>query len=220
MICRITGLLEGVEGLALRIVPAASPFAYEVLAPAFLAARLRAQVGQTIVLTTFEYLEGQGQGTSFVPRLIGFQAAPEREFFELFTTVKGIGTRKALRAMAQDPAAIARAIVARDAKALTQLPEVGKRMAETIIAELHGKVDAFLTQAEVQDLNAAAEGKPTPGQAEPMIEEAVAALMALGETRAEAEQMVSRATARARREGHALTSAAGVIEAVFGARAL
>lgn len=220
MICRITGLLEGVEGLALRIAPAGSPFAYEVLAPAFLAARMSAQVGQNVVLTTIQYLEGVNQGTSFIPRLIGFQTPSEREFFELFTTVKGIGTRKALRAMALDPAAIARAIVARDAKALTQLPEVGKRLAETIIAELHGKVDAFLTSAELQDLNAAAEGKPIPGQADPVIEEAVAALMALGETRAEAEQMVSRATAKARREGRELTSASGVIEAVFSGRAL
>jgi len=219
MICRITGVLEGVDGLALRIAPERSPFAYEVLAPAFLAERLKAQVGKPVTLTTFEYLESQGQGTSFIPRLIGFQGTPERDFFELFTTVKGIGNKKALRAMSLEPAAIARAIVAKDAKALTKLPEIGKRMAETVIAELHGKVDSFLTDAEVQDLNAAAEGKPTPGQADPMIEEAVEALIALGEARHDAEAMVTKATTRARREGRELTSATSVIEAVFGGRA-
>ena len=219
MICRITGVLEAVDGLALSVAPPIGGVVYEVLAPAFLAERLRAHTGKPITLTTMQYLESQGQGTSFIPRLVGFQAARERAFFELFTTVKGIGNKKALRAMTLEPGAIARAIVARDAKALTQLPEIGKRMAETIIAELHGKVDGFLTDAEVRELNTAAEGKPSPGQVEPMIEEAIAALIALGESRVDAEQMVSKATARARREGHALTSAAGVIEAVFGARA-
>lgn len=218
MICRITGILEHVDGLALRIAPAGSPFAYEVLAPAFLAERLKAQVGKSVTLTTFEYLESQGQGTSFVPRLIGFQATSERDFFELFTTVKGIGNKKALRAMSLEPAAIARAIVAKDAKALTQLPEIGKRMAETVIAELHGKVDGFLSATEVEDLNAAAEGKPTPGQADPILEEAVEALIALGEARTDAQAMVTKATTRARREGRDLTTATSVIEAVFGAR--
>ncbi len=219
MICRITGVLEGVDGLALAVAPTVGGVVYEVLAPAFLAERLRPQIGKSITLATVQYLESQGQGTSFVPRLVGFQAPRERAFFELFTTVKGIGNKKALRAMVMEPGVIARAIVARDAKALTQLPEIGKRMAETVIAELHGKVDSFLTDGEVRELNAAAEGKPVPGQLEPMVEEAIAALVALGETRGDAEQMVTRATSRARREGHTLTSAAGVIEAVFGARA-
>jgi Holliday junction resolvasome RuvABC DNA-binding subunit len=80
-------------------------------------------------------------------------------------------------------------------------------------------VDSFLTDAEVQDLNAAAEGKPTPGQADPMIEEAIEALIALGEARHDAEAMVSKATTRARREGRDLMSATSVIEAVFGGRA-
>jgi holliday junction DNA helicase RuvA len=218
MICRIAGTLESVDGLSLTIAPKGSSLAYEVLAPAFLAERLKSQLGQPVTLTTFEYLESQGQGTSFIPRLIGFQAPSERDFFELFTTVKGIGNKKALRAMVHEPAAIARAIVAKDAKALTQLPEIGKRMAETVIAELHGKVDAFLSDAEVQGLNAAAEGKPTPGQSDPTIEEAIEALIALGEARTDAEAMVAKAATRARREGRELSSATSVIEAVFGGR--
>ncbi len=217
MICRITGVLEAVEGLGLRLVPAGSALAFEVLAPAFLAERLAGQLGQSITLTTFTYLESQGQGTSFIPRLIGFQTAAERDFFELFITVKGIGNRKALRAMAVDPGEIARAIVAKDAKALTKLPEIGKRMAETVIAELHGKVDAFLTDAEVEGLNVAAEGKPEVGRPSPVIEEAIEALIALGETRGDAEGMVSKAAARARRAGRELTSANEVIDAVFRA---
>ena len=56
MICRITGTLESVNALALCILPTGSAVAYEVLAPAFLAQRLTAQVGKTVTLTTFAYL--------------------------------------------------------------------------------------------------------------------------------------------------------------------
>ena len=217
MICRVTGKLEGVEGLALTVAVGGGEIAYQVLAPAFLAERLAGQVGKTITLTTFEYLESQGQGSSFIPRLVGFTSAREREFFELFTTVKGIGNRRALRAMAVEPAVIARAIAEKDAKGLTKLPEIGKRMAETVIAELSGKVDGFLSEVEVAALNSAAEGKPGAG-ANPIIEEAVEALVALGEKREDAEGMVAKATVRARRDGRELVTAAGVIEAVFGSK--
>ena len=41
-------------------------------------------------------LKGQSQGSSFLPRLIGFSSEQDRAFFELFTTVKGIGNRKSI----------------------------------------------------------------------------------------------------------------------------
>jgi len=216
MICRIKGVLERIEGLAATIAPAgdASGLAYEVLLPAFLAERLAARRGETVTLTTFHYLEGQGQGTSFVPRIIGFVGATEREFFELFTTVKGIGNRKALRAMKIEPAAIAAAIVRKDARALTELPEIGKRLAETIIAELSGKVDAYLSDIETAGLDRAA--APTGG--DPSSEDAVLALMALGEPRPEAERLVLRALDRARRASIRLGTPESVVEYVFAAR--
>src|SRR5262249_42372088 len=191
--------LEGVDDRAAAVaVGGGGGVVYEVLIPAFLAERLKGQVGAAVTLTTFQYLESQGQGTSFVPRLVGFQSTAERSFFELFTTVKGIGNRRALRAMAEDPATIARAIMTKDAKALTKLPEIGKRMAETIIAELSGKVDTFLSTAEVKQLDAAAHGVAAAG--DPVAEEAVMALVALGETRSDAQGMVARALAKAKRE--------------------
>jgi holliday junction DNA helicase RuvA len=212
VITRLTGTLEAVDDRA-AAVAVGGGVVYEVLVPAFLAERLKGQVGRAVTLTTFQYLEGQGQGTSFVPRLVGFQSAAERDFFELFTTVKGIGNRRALRAMAADPATIARAIMTKDAKALTKLPEIGKRMAETIIAELSGKVDTFLSTAEVKQLDPAADGETG---ADPVAEEAVMALVTLGETRTDATGMVARALAKAKREGKEIGTASGVLEAVFG----
>ena len=101
-----------------------------------------------------------------------------------------------------------------DAKALTKLPEIGKRMAETIIAELSGKVDTFLSTAEVKQLGATANGQAAVE--DPIAEEAIMALVALGETRTDAQAMVARAQAKARHAGRELTTASGVLEAVFG----
>ena len=188
MIRRISGTLERVEGSAALVQIEGLPILYEVLLPAHLAATLAELHGpRPVTFHTMQLLEGLGQGTSFVPRLIGFTSESDRRFFELFTTVKGIGNRKALRAMAQEPAWIASAITRKDAKALQELPEIGKRMAETVVAELFGKVDAYL----LGDLDdpAMIESRSLP----PAAEEAISALVALGQQRADAERMVARA---------------------------
>jgi holliday junction DNA helicase RuvA len=162
-----------------------------VLVPAADGQRIVTLIGKPVHFHTLFYLEGQGQGTSFAPRLIGFASAAQREFFELFTTVKGIGYRKALRAMQLPFGTIAAAIAGKDRDLLVSLPEIGKRTAETIIAELSGKVDRFI------------ELKPTAGlgdidRASPaarLAADAVAALVQLGETRLRAMQLVDRTLA-------------------------
>lgn len=226
MITRITGTLEAIDGTSAVVAPSGSAgaggahdpgaFAYEVLLPAYLAESMRPRVGHAVTLVTLQYFEGQGQGSSFIPRLIGFVSARDRAFFELFTTVKGIGNRKALRALAVEPSRIARAIVGRDAKALVALPEVGKRLADTIIAELSGKVEAYLSVGESASLDRAMEVKagvlPAHG------EEAVEALVALGESRPEAERLVTRALGRVTPGGRAIKSADEVLGLVYAGR--
>lgn len=141
-------------------------------------------------LHTHEVYEGQGQGTSFVPRLLGFASASDRAFFELFTTVKGLGARRTLRVMAREPAWIAARITSQDAKGLTELPEIGKKLAETVIHELGGKVEAFLG-AEV----GAIAGEVKTGSRSGPAGEAIEALVALGQMRSDAERNVDRAVA-------------------------
>lgn len=219
MIARISGILESIEANVAVISPgtgaglagtsgasggggtgglAGFDVALEILMPAYLAVQLAPSVGQRVTFHTLTYLEGQGQGTSFIPRVIGFSSPRERDFFELFTTVKGIGNRRALRALAEQPGRIAGAVVRGDAKALTQLPEVGKRLAETIIAELKGKIDIYA------DLEETAKGSgisPRPSSIPASTfssaeEEAIVALMNLGQTRQEAERNIARVVAR------------------------
>lgn len=214
MICRITGTITSVEPPAIVLEIEGQGLSYEILTPAYLAAQLANQVGQRVTLITIQYLESQGQGSSFIPRLIGFQHASDRRFFEVFITVKGIGNRKALRAMAIEPARIARAITSRDAAALKELPEIGKRLADTIVAELTGKVDAFLSSSEIESLDAAI--KPARAVASGPHEEAIEILVALGETREQADRRVSLALSRAAVKGHQEPTAAQLVDMVFG----
>jgi Holliday junction DNA helicase RuvA len=159
------------------------PVVCEVLTPACDGQRLAASMGQVTCFHTLLYLEGAGQGTSYFPRLIGFATPEDREFFELFTTVKGIGYRKALRAIQLPVASIARAIADKDTDLLVSLPEIGKRTAETIVAQLHGKVDRFM---ELKP-----EAGATAGRG--IAQVAAAALMQLGENRLRAVQLIDRA---------------------------
>ena len=126
MIARITGRLEQVaDGVAL--VDAGAGLVYEVLVPACDVERLSRRTGQDVVLHTIHYLEGDPSRGMQQPRLVGFLNESDRGFFRLFTTVKGIGARKALRALVRSPGEVAAAIAAKDAKFLVALPEIGKR---------------------------------------------------------------------------------------------
>lgn len=216
MIHQIEGMLIGLTGMS-AVVRMQGGITLEVMIPAYLARKLSDRIGQQATFLTHLYLEGQGQGASFIPRLIGFESAQDRKFFELFTTVKGIGNRKALRALEVEPAAIARAIAQKDSRELVKLPEIGKRLAETIIAELTGKVDVYLASSELAELKPAGTGAaPARADVAGPEYEAVEALVALGEGRGEAERMVQQAVLR--HQGSVLKSADEILGVVYGGR--
>ena len=190
MIASIEGeLLSAEQGTALLRVGALS---YEVLVPAADVPALAGQRGATVRFVTLHYLEGQGQGSSFWPRLIGFRSAEDRDFFELFTTVKGIGVRKALRALQRPFAEVAAAIARRDEKALTALPEIGKKMAESIVVELKDKVARYAATTSGGMPSTVGGTTPTASLAG-AAGDAVVVLVQLGEPRPTAERLVERA---------------------------
>jgi Holliday junction DNA helicase RuvA len=217
MLVRLTGILEEIAEHRAVIAPAAAPpggaaptaaadpadggrgpISYEVLLPAYLGARLLGREGERLTLHTIQYLESVNQGASFLPRLIGFASPAERRFFELFTSVKGLGNRRALRALAEEPATIARWIAEEDLKALQRLPEIGKRLAETIVVDLREKMEPFLApggQIEPKGSILGAAARPT-SRLPAFATDAVEALITLGETRAEAERKVATALQR------------------------
>ena len=186
MIARIAGRLEQLSSGAALIDTGAGLW-YEVLVPACDVERLTLKIGQEVVLHTIHTLEGDPSRGGQTPRLIGFATEADRRFVTLLTTVKGIGMRKALRAMARPAGQVAAAIAARDETFLATLPEIGKRTAQLIVAELRDKVDEFA--AERPAPAAASSELPAAGA------EAVSVLVQLGEKRPDAAALVERVLA-------------------------
>ncbi len=184
MITRLRGKLVAVdEG---KVMIAVDSITYELLIPAADVEKLLDRISQQIEFHTLHYFEGQSQGSSFIPRLVGFSSDRDREFFQLFTTVKGIGNRKALRALIRPFGEIASAIANKDTASLVSLPEIGKRSAETIIAELSGKIDQF-----IGDIMPSVEiNMPSFG------EDAIEMLVQLGESPRDARKLVQLALDR------------------------
>ena len=89
MITKITGIPINVSGDILTL--AVGAFEYEVLIPEFTRRQLQAQIGHQTSLHTIEYLEGNQMASRLTPRLVGFLNPIEREFFELFCQVDGVG---------------------------------------------------------------------------------------------------------------------------------
>jgi Holliday junction DNA helicase RuvA len=200
MIARISGLLEAIERDT-AVVATEGGLAYEVILSPFAAARLADAVGRTVTLHTLHFIEAPSQGSTMHPRLAGFLSVSDRQFFTLLTTCRGIGPRKALRAMALDAARIAAAIADRDLALLQSLPEIDKRTAETLAADLHGKVDRFVAATSFPaDPTASKSDDPATGKspspaARQRAREAMEVLLQLGENRLQAAAWIDQALA-------------------------
>ena len=118
----------------------------------------------------------------------------EGAFFELLTSVKGIGYRKALRSLAMPIATVARAVAEKDVDTLRALPEIGKRTAETIVLDLAEKVEAMLpglaTGVSEGGTRDATDLSDDAGDA---ARDAITVLVQLGESRVVAAELVERA---------------------------
>jgi Holliday junction DNA helicase RuvA len=185
MIASLTGQLARV--LEDRAVLRAGPIEYELLVPAADLTTLQTAIGSELTFHTLFFM--QGDGNFFEPTLIGFRERRDKQFFEKFITVKGIGPRTALRALTATTGEIAGAVEAKNAKFLTGLKGIGKRTAELIVAELAGKVAEFATPFA----DTGAEHGHGGGRRGPVEEDAISALMALGERRPDAEHLLERA---------------------------
>ena len=83
-----------------------------------------------------------------VQALYGFRSTEELAFFELITTVSGVGPKVGLAIVSSRPVAeLQLAILQGDDAVLTSVSGVGKRLAGRIVLELKEKVDAAGTAA-------------------------------------------------------------------------
>ncbi len=141
MITKVSGRLLAVRNDAITL--GVGPYEHEVLICEFARRQLQHQLGAEISLHTIEYIDGNPTQGRLVPRLVGFLNEAEREFFALFCSVDGVGTRKALCAMVRPVQEVAALIEDQDAKGLSGLPGIGPATAERIIAKLRRKVPKF-----------------------------------------------------------------------------
>ncbi len=123
--------------------------------------------------------------------LFGFADMQEKALFLRLTSVQGVGAKMAIALLsAMRPNEISEAIVTADSKRLSAVKGLGKKTAERIILELHGKISAEeLMGSEGASIKVA----PAPKNAED--EDALSALMGLGFTRQESARAVERAKA-------------------------
>ncbi len=215
MITQLRGILRSVseEELILSI----EVFDVEVLIPESARRQLQAKVGEPITLHTIFYVEGNQMGGRMTPRLVGFLSAIEREFFDTFCSVDGVGVKKALRAMGRPVREIARTIQDQDVATLATLPGIGEAMAERIVAKLRRKVGKF-TLIVGQDATDAADpsrANGVPENAEPdVIRDAFAALISVGHNESQARQAIDRVLVGKKK----YRSVADLIDAIYKTR--
>lgn len=192
MITKVTGRLARLESDYASL--AIEAFEYQVLVPEFTRRQLQSRLQKEITLYTIQYLEGNPMQGRLTPRLIGFLSEVEREFFDMFCSVDGVGVKKALRAMVRPVQEVATAIEEQDHKALSSLPGIGPATAERIVAKLRRKVPKFA-------LLVGRDAPELPKEQRDVIHETYEVLRSLGHSDSDARRLIERATEGAKKLG-------------------
>ncbi len=187
MIARITGKVteKGENNLIIDV----NGLHYEVFIPSAVMQRIEESIAQdgSVSLITYHYHHVEPSRST--PVLVGFLNEIEKEFFQTFITVSGIGPRAALKALNKPISLIARAIDESDIEFLKTLPGIGQQRAREIIAKLQNKVGKFglIRDGSVQ---------PQQPLKKDIEEEAVQVLTQLQYKRPEALAMIKKALER------------------------
>ena len=144
-------------------------------------------VGETAEL--FTYLQVKEDGVT----LFGFDSVKEKEVFLKLTAVSGVGPKLGIAVLSSLTAdELAEAVFSADVKRLSAVKGLGKKTAEKIVLELHGKISA----AEIMSASGETPKVMSTAPAQKLSaadEDAVSALMGLGFTRSESAQAVKKA---------------------------
>ena len=138
----------------------------------------------------YTYLQVKEDGIA----LFGFADVQEKSLLLKLTSVQGVGAKMAIAILSSmRPSDVSEAIATADAKRLSGVKGVGKKTAERIILELHGKIsaDELLGGETAPAVRAAA----LPAEDDDALE----ALIGLGFTRQESARAVERAKAKGAR---------------------
>jgi Holliday junction DNA helicase RuvA len=183
MIARISGKICEIRESAILLEN--QGICYEIFLPSITMARLEKHVTPEGSVSLITYHYHQTEPSRSIPVLIGFLSEIEKEFFEEFIKVSGIGPKAALRAINAPISDIARAIDEADAGFLRSLPGIGPQRAREIVAKLQGKVGRF---GLIQD-----SGTKPSGAQKDLIEAGTAVLTQLQYKKHEAKNMIEEA---------------------------
>lgn len=206
MISQIRGKIKSKkEGRVL--VEMSGGLCYDVLVPeaTMRLVEIQNNEGEDTSFITYHYF--QTDHSKSIPVLIGFLSEIEKEFFEKFITVSGVGPKAACRALSLPISEIADAIDRADLVFLKTLPGIGEQRAKEIIAKLQGKVGKF---GLIQDRSI----KTTARISEDVKEEALSVLLQLQYKRKEAVEMIEKALKR----NATLNSGEEILNEVYKAR--
>ncbi len=196
MISQITGNIDHVSDNTLTL--SVSGLSYEVYIPTAIMNNVtnRFTKNTQISLVTYHYY--QTDPSKSIPILIGFSNRIEKDFFEKFITVSGVGPKAAVRALSQPIPQIAQAIDGGDLPFLKSLPGIGEQRAKEIIAKLQGKMGRFgLIQQNEKAAQAKSGAVAESGDtANNLQDEAVEVLMQLQYKKDEAREMARKAFQR------------------------
>ena len=181
----VVGWHEETRSVEIDTGSEAGGLVYEVRLPSAIWASLEDLRPDELKLLTYYYVPERG---SPVPILIGFQHATERDFFRKLIGVPQMGVAKAQQALAAPIATIAQAIESEDRRTLMQLPGIGARQADRIIADLKGKVTAEAMLVD-EGFDAQAQRALRPG--DEIAADALEALLGLGYTRRDADRWIA-----------------------------
>jgi holliday junction DNA helicase RuvA len=187
MIARISGKVteRGTNYLLIDI----NGISYRVLIPHTVMQRLEESIPADGKISLITYHYYQVEPSKSTPMLIGFLNEVEKEFFEAFITVSGIGPRAALKALNKPISQVVRAIEEGDTAFLQSLPGIGQQRAKEIVAKLQNKIGKF---GLIQDTGKSQQKPKVPD----IEEEALSVLMQLEYKKSEAALMISKAMER------------------------
>lgn len=143
-----------------------------------------------ISIPAFTALPGEGSDVAFhihmhvredTLALYGFLDPAEKRIFERLITVNGVGPRLAITVLSGlNTERLVTAIRGQDHATLTQIPGVGKKLAERLVVELKDKLEDMASASQ-------------PNEAGPLAEDVLSALVNLGYQRPAVQKAITAA---------------------------
>ncbi|MBI5399562.1 Holliday junction branch migration protein RuvA [Candidatus Saganbacteria bacterium] len=175
MIGHIKGLLEHIEKTS--VVVDVNNVGYLIHLSSSALSRLP-RVGEKIIIYTHQIVREDDIS------LYGFLTREEKRLFVLLLSVSGIGPKASLSILAAFPLdRLVGAIAQANVELLSTVPGIGKKTAQKLVIELKDKIaKAYALQTRETNL--------TDNSEQPVVQDAIAALVALGYSPKEAREAV------------------------------